>query len=67
MAQQNCYADSPDMTVSLADKGLTGMNAEDGLVLRFIVSDDRPCPAERFGISGMARHTETLGRIGSGQ
>ena len=59
MAQQTCYADSPDMPVPFAGKGLTGMNAEDGLVLRFIVSDDRPFPAERFGISGMARHTES--------
>jgi len=30
MAQQTCYADSPDMSVPFADKGLTGMNAEDG-------------------------------------
>ena len=29
MAQQTCYADSPDMPVSFAGKGLTGMNAED--------------------------------------
>ena len=30
-----------------------------GWLVRFIVSDDRPFPAERFGISGMARHTES--------
>jgi hypothetical protein len=29
MAQHSCYADSPDMPVPFADKGLTGMNAED--------------------------------------
>lgn len=29
MAQQTCYADSPDMLVPFAGKGLTGMNAED--------------------------------------
>ena len=29
MAQQTSYADSPDMSVPCADKGLTGMNAED--------------------------------------
>ena len=29
MAQQPCYADSPDMPVPFAGKGLTGMNAED--------------------------------------
>ena len=29
MAQHPCYADSPDMPVPFADKGLTGMNAED--------------------------------------
>lgn len=29
MAQQTCYADSPDMPVPFAGKGLTGMNAED--------------------------------------
>ena len=29
MAQQTCYADSPDMAVPCADKGLTGMNVED--------------------------------------
>lgn len=29
MAQQTCYADSPDMPVPFADKDLTGMNAED--------------------------------------
>ena len=28
MAQQTCYADSPDMPVPFAGKGLTGMNAE---------------------------------------
>ena len=28
MAQHPCYADSPDMSVPLADKGLTGMNAK---------------------------------------
>ena len=29
MTQQPCYADSPDMPVPFAGKGLTGMNAED--------------------------------------
>ena len=29
MAQHPSYADSPDMSVPFADKGLTGMNAED--------------------------------------
>ena len=29
MAQHSCYADSPDMSVPCADKGFTGMNAED--------------------------------------
>ena len=29
MAQHSCYADSPDMPVPFAGKGLTGMNAED--------------------------------------
>ena len=29
MAQQPCYADSPDMPVPFAGKGLMGMNAED--------------------------------------
>jgi len=29
MAQQTCYADSPDIPVPFAGKGLTGMNAED--------------------------------------
>ena len=28
MAQQTCYADSPDMPVPFAGKDLTGMNAE---------------------------------------
>ena len=30
-----------------------------GWVLRFIGNDDRPCPAESFGISGPARYTES--------
>ena len=29
MAQHSCYADSPDMPVPFAGKGLMGMNAED--------------------------------------
>ena len=50
MAQHTCYADSPVMPLTCAEIVLTGMGARVRL-LRFIVSDDRPCPTSGFGIS----------------
>ena len=37
------------------------------MVLRFIVVDDRPCPAERFGILGLPNIPNPESRIGPEQ
>jgi len=37
------------------------------MVLRFIVGDDRPCPAERFGILGLPNIPNPESRIWSEQ
>ncbi len=58
MAQHYCYADSPDMSVPCADKGFTGMNAEDEWCCgSSLAMTDLVLPSVRY--IRLAQHTES--------
>ena len=53
MAQHTCYADSPDMPLTVSRMS-PHRDGSEGQVTAVIVSDDRPFPTSGFGISAMS-------------